>query len=116
MQQYFLTGTHCHGSAPRGPLLCDRDIVGTPLSKLFYCVECGTVYGTAPVVLQDLGGPTASWRAIPGCCTQCTPRSGLHVPGSIWDYESAYTDAFPSELLLQELTLHLNYYERYLQP
>lgn len=106
MIQHFLIEGHYLGSAPRTIISDGARGFGWPLSKLFYCAECGDVFAKCPTE------PQTGWRAVYACCAKCPPKSGLHIPGSIWDYEPEFVAAFPDAVLQQEAKRHLQWFEK----
>jgi hypothetical protein len=103
-QSFFIEGRYL-GTVSRARVWIDRTSAGTPLSYLYYCAECGEVYARAQV-------EGASWRAVFGCCRKCHTRSGMLVPGSIWNYDEDLTAAFPDAVLRWELDRHLDWKEK----
>jgi hypothetical protein len=105
-QSFFIEGRY-HGTVPRQSVWIDRTACGPPLSYLYYCAECGEVFARAPV-----DTPSQTWQAVFGCCRQCTPRSGMLVPGSVWYHDEDLTAAFPDAVLRWELERHLDWKEK----
>lgn len=106
MIQHFIIEGRYLGHGARG-LAVDRDLgAGRPLSLMFFCHACGEVYAKCPVE------PTTAWRAEHATCRKCRPRGMVHVPGSIWTYDSTFTAAFPDAVLQWELQRHLDWMEQ----
>lgn len=106
-QHFFIEGRYL-GSASRSPFFREPLLGQLPLSKLFYCSNCGEVFAKCPVELVD--NSTTTWQAVYGCCRKCEP-SGLQVPGSIWHFEAEFTAAFPDAVLLWEVNRHLDNFQ-----
>lgn len=103
LQHFIIEGKYL-GRFARATVEFDYGSRQVPLSKFFFCVECGETFAKCPV---ENGTKTSSWSAVPACCSRCTPTWGQHVAGSIWHHEPTFTDSFPPEVLAREFTLHL---------
>ena len=102
--QHFIVEGKYLGQVARASVQFDFNSRQYPLSKFFYCVECGETFAKCPV---EIGPKTANWTAVPACCIKCQPTWGQHVAGSIWHHEAEFTASFPPEVLAREFHLHL---------
>ncbi len=110
MKQLFVIEGRLLGESPR-QLTFYHNEVGPPPSYLFFCGQCGRVFGQTPVLLAN--GKTSPWQSWRRCCYRCDASALDGVPGSItlsWDSE--YLAAFPDAVLQHEVLRHLDWYER----
>jgi hypothetical protein len=101
MTRYFYIHEKHYGTSPAlGP--CEH-------SYLWYCSTCGLVYARLWVDGQR------RWHGFEGCCEQCQPAKSVwwQIPGSIWcEYDWQYNCRLPREVVLRELELAIEYYEK----
>jgi hypothetical protein len=81
--------------------------MGRHISMLFFCGECGIVYGRIRAGKH--------WQAKYGCCLSCTPSADLTVPGSVYVNNEELIAGYPPQVLYWELEAHINWYQRQLE-
>ena len=103
MRQHFIIGGQYFPAADR-TLAITHAQAHTPYSYAFCCPKCGEVWARAGVE------GNSQWSFLQRACSKHS--EGLQVPGSVWlSWDRDFTNAFPLELLLRELHLHINYFE-----